>query len=182
LVVGSLVIELDNIFIQALRLYAQCILRSALQSGAAVLPGYTKGFTDTDFTLIVLQKLNPSKLNSAQRKRQTISRRDEKTIGNPSEWVGFLNLFGLPVPQDFSNAIALNLTFYEEIGVVRNFYAHRSKETLDRIRQKFPQLAYGQALHPDDLVTSTPLGISRAKYPEWSSEGLSFLHVAAGQP
>ncbi|TJV23509.1 MAG: hypothetical protein E5Y04_18630 [Mesorhizobium sp.] len=138
--------------------------------------------SDSDFTRLLLQTTDPKKLHSLTKKRVPISRRDEKTIRNPTEWVAFLNLVGAPVPTDFRNAIALNLQFYEEIGAVRNFYAHRNKETLNRVVQKFPQLAYGAVKHPDELVTSTPVGIARAKYPQWSTEGKQFLITAVGTP
>lgn len=182
LVVGGLVVELDNVLIQSMRLYIQCIVKSAIRSKTIMISGVSHQMSDAEFTRLVIQFLEPDKLRSLVKKRRNISRRDEKTIRNPADWVAFLTLIGAPVPPNFKNAIGLNLRFYDEIGVVRNFYAHRNKETLERIALKFPQLAYGTARHPDELVTSTPIGITRAKYPQWSSEGKQFLLVASGAP
>lgn len=182
LIVGGLVIELDNIFIQAMRLYVQCVVRKALRRQPACIPGFTGTMTESDFTNLVISVFNSGKIATAKKKRQVLSRKDEKTIRDPGEWLFFMRKIGVPTPPDIQNALNLNYKFYEEMGLFRNFYAHRSKETIDKIILKFPQLAFGQAKHPDEIITSTPIGISQAKYIQWSSEGRTFLQVAAGQP
>lgn len=182
LVVGGLVVELDNLIIGTMRLYALAIVRNAYRGSTIPLPGYSTKLSDLEFSRLVLQIFDPSKLARANRKRRPVERRDEKTVRDPIEWEGFLRALGIPSPPDLTNAISLNFPFPKEMGVVRNFYAHRSKETLDRVKLKFPQLAYGAARHPDEIVTATPYVIVNAKFPQWSFEGKTFLHVAAGQP
>ena len=182
IVIGGLVIELDNLVIGTMRLYVQCIVRKHIRAGSLTISGISGRLSDSEFSWLILNVFEPNKLRALRKKGQKPGRRDEKSIRDPSEWITFLTTLGIATPNDFRNAMSLNLSFYNEIGVVRNFYAHRSKDTLARVAQKFPQLSYGIARHPDEIVTLAPVGIARAKYPQWSSEGKLFLSVAAGAP
>ena len=180
LIIGGVVIELDNLFIQSIRLLTQCSLRSLVRSGGISIPNCSKNLSELEFSTLVVGTLEPKKLSRITTRRQAPSRRDEPTIRDPSLWAQFFTKLGSSPPRDFGNAISLNIQVYGEIAVFRNFYAHRGQDTLQHVASQFPQLSVGLAKHPDELVTSTSAGVSQAKYPQWSDEVKQFLATAAG--
>ncbi len=181
LVVGGLVVELDNILIQTTRLYVQHFLSQLMSRRIIVIDSYPARLSSDEFSEIIVSKFDPGKWKAARTKRKRLQQRDEKVIRNPAEWMWFIESFGAQGPKSLNDALSLNYKFHEEIGIFRNFYAHRGISTITRIEEKYPQLKYGQVRHPDDIVTSAVLGAEMAKYLQWSMELKTFLFVAAGE-
>ncbi|MNL57701.1 hypothetical protein D3C87_1812860 [compost metagenome] len=98
--------------------------------------------------------------------------RDPKNIEKILRSCGASNL------PSFQNALALNTNVYRDLVKLRNFYAHRCKDTWQVVDNLARNLGVVSLDHPDDLVCYVITGRPVTIFEDWLSDVEIFFEEA----
>jgi hypothetical protein len=174
--VGALVVELDNLCVDALRSFAIATLRREQASGLSIRRIGRRPIGPEEYGALVLEATQPVKYRRIR--PLAISRREERTIRNPVEIRTVLHVAGAPPQVDLNNAIALNYAVFTEIKFPRNYYAHRGYSTLSELINAFGVPRLGPTRDPDQVIHHRPAGVGTPQFVEWLAEVRTFFEVA----
>jgi hypothetical protein len=117
--------------------------------------------------LHAIQVLKPNRYNAAV-KSVTISPRDEPT------WHEKICLLRLSANIKLSNqasilsGLSYPTTFFNQLPVIRNFYAHRSYITVEKVRNLAQQqYGIGHLQHPCNFINQVHVGSTQTLLSEW---------------
>ena len=148
--------------------YLSCALLSPKTISGRRVSHTTSGISNERQALLrSIQVLKPNRYNEAARSVQ-IARRDEPT------WHEKLSLPRMAQDLNLSNqafivaGLSYPTTFFNDLPVVRNFYAHRSYGSAQRV-QELARRNYGirNLLHPTTLLNHTLIGSTQTLILEW---------------
>ncbi|WP_269930825.1 hypothetical protein [Aminobacter sp. HY435] len=174
---GSLVVELDNLCVDALRSYAISIIRREQANGLSIRRIGRKALADGEYSALVMEILRSGQYKQKSRPLQ-IARREEPTVRDPTQIRRILTAVNAPIQIDFDNAIALNYGVFSNMKHHRHYYAHRNKNTFLEIFNNFSQLRLGLIKNPDDALHIRTAGSGIPQYLEWTAEIRTFFEVA----
>ncbi len=174
--IGTLVLELDNLLIQSLRAYAFCRIWQGQRSGI-VAKIDRKFMSSAEYTAHFVRILSPAKYVKLH-SPTVLSREHEWSIRDPKDVAKIIQGVCGAVPVELNNAIALNCRVFYETKIVRHFYAHRCEDTMLKLKAALPIFSSGIINHPDDYLENILPGSSEAKFITWWSEYDDFFSVA----
>jgi hypothetical protein len=176
---AHVVIELDNLLISAFREYLV-----SSNFGAKSLSGKWASTSVAPFpsdahlcaqALAVVNSVKYRNLGSPI----TVDRRVEHKFRNPREVRTVLAAFGGSNLPEFDAALALNTTLFADIAVLRNFYAHRNRDTWRRTSNYFTQQrAFPIFSRASDLLNHRRPSASVELIEEWLSDAELFFEYA----
>jgi hypothetical protein len=67
-------------------------------------------------------------------------------------------------------ALSVGTTVFSYLQTFRNFYAHRSKSTAEKTARAAPRLRVSGALHPTQMLVSSPAGTSDTILRDWLTD------------
>jgi hypothetical protein len=109
----------------------------------------------------------------------TIDRREEHKFRNPREVRAVLASLGGNNLQEFDIALSLNTTLFSDIVVLRNFYAHRNRDTWRRACNYFTQQrAFPRFKRAADLLTYRRPSSGVMVLEEWLTDAELFFDLA----
>ncbi len=175
-VLGTLVLELDNLIIHSLRAYAISRIWEYQRSGI-VPKARGKYMSSAEYSAHVMRILQPTKYVK-RRHPLTVPRDEEQVTRDPKDIEKIILGISGTVPMDLRNAIALNFQIFHETKIVRHFYAHRCEDTMLKLIRNVPVLQSGLVKHPDDYVEQVLPGATVPRYLQWWNEYTDFFSVA----
>src|SRR5262249_26812381 len=126
---AHIVIELDNLIISAFREFLVSSNRGVKGlSGRWAMTTVPPFPSDAHLSARALSIVNGVKYRRLG-SPPTVDRREEHKFRNPREVRNVLVSFGSSNLPQFDAALALNTTLFTDIAVLRNFYAHRNRDT-----------------------------------------------------
>ena len=178
LLLGSLIIELDNLTVQAFRSYAIMCVRRAQKVGIIPLMGDT----------LCGQRQYDYMLASAKAKASTKPGRQVKQIKKDVSPIAVrdpiilkddIKLLTGSVPNGLLNAASIPYLPFSDLKNFRHFYAHRCEDTIAKVRKRVPQFVYPTFGHPDDFVDSAISGSAVKMFEKWTAGMINFFIVLA---
>lgn len=171
------VIELDNLLMSAVRVFAISSLRGARTSSGQRI--------STSIPFSSLEQISAyflSVANSAKYSRMSnpvaVSRKDEPTIRDPRTTEQILSRCGASNLPSFQNALAWNFSVFMDVGTTRNFYAHRNDDTWRKVRTRAGGMGILNISHPDQLLLSRIPTRSLTIFEDWLDETELFFEEA----
>jgi hypothetical protein len=161
-----LTIELANTWSLFVReWYISCtVLRAVRVSGSAVMTNRGFGHAQ-DAILFALQVVGPKKFQRVKN-QSTLRRRDEPTWLQPSTILVLARTLSLSNESNLTAAMSFPTTAFRDLPSVRNFYAHRSPETAQKV--KSIALRYGVGIrHPNEFAVGRWGSRSQIIVEEW---------------
>ncbi|WP_431201356.1 hypothetical protein ACQ86E_19445 [Bradyrhizobium betae] len=108
-----------------------------------------------------------------------VDRRDEHKFRNPREVRNVLAALGGNNLPEFDAALALNTTLFSDIAVIRNFYAHRNRDTWRKVSSYFQtQRGFPRLRKAADLLSYQRPGASGTMLDEWLIDAELFFDFA----
>lgn len=148
--------------------YLSCALLSPKTIAGGRVFHTTSGIFDERHALLrSIQVLKPNRYAGAARS-VNISPRDEPT------WHEKVCLLRMAQDLNFSNqamiiaGLSYPTRFFNDLPIIRNFYAHRSHRSIEKVRE-LARRNYGirSLVHPTDLVNQTLSGATQTLLSEW---------------
>lgn len=110
---------------------------------------------------------------------QTVDRREEHKFRNPREVRNVLASLGGNNLPEFDAALALNTTLFSDIAVLRNFYAHRNRDTWRKVSNHFAtQRGFPRFRKAADLLSYQRPGAAGSMLNEWLIDAELFFDFA----
>lgn len=108
-----------------------------------------------------------------------VDRRDEHKFRNPREVRTVLASLGGNNLPELDTALSINTTLFSDIAVLRNFYAHRNRDTWRRTSNYFTQQrAFPRFKRAADLLSYQRPSASVGVLEEWLSDAELFFDFA----
>lgn len=173
---AHIAIELDNLNICALREFTISTLRKAkTTSGQRIIVNPNLGREDEigAYILSVINNVKYKKMKCPA----TVNRIDEPTIRDPKQTENVLiscNASNLP---SFQNALSLNSSLFRDIKHLRHFYAHRCKDTFQKVSVNAASIGIVNPRHPDEILKFVRTGRSMSVLEEWLIEAKLFYEL-----
>jgi hypothetical protein len=164
-------LEISNLWQSFAReYYLSCAVRSALtSSGQPVKMSSAAFLDDEDALFFAIQKVAPMNLRYVRRGRR-IPRRFEPNWADPATLVRLALFAGFSNHSTILSATSFATTVFRDLPTIRNFYAHRSRETAVKVRNVSRQ-HYGFPIHhPNELVMLRWAGRSQNVLSEWADD------------
>lgn len=176
-VLGGLVLELDNLIVQGFSGYARSQIWQAQKNGT--YPLTRGGLCNADeYDLLVAAAMSKAATKPGQKPKAVKAPKGPRAIREPQELSNVLRYVLGAVPPEFQNAISLNYAVFQELKYFRHFYAHRCEDTLLKAVNNTPVFASTAYNHPDSYIESVRVGRNAPTYLEWWSEVADFFSVA----
>jgi len=176
---AHVIIELDNLIVSAFR---EFLVSSNF--GARGLSGRWASTavgpfpTDAHFGAHALSIVNTVRYQNMG-SPTAIDRRDEHKFRNPREVRTVLATLGGNNLAEFDTALSLNTTLFSDIAVLRNFYAHRNRDTWRRVNNYFSQQrAFPPMKRAADLLLYQRPGSGVDMLDEWLGDAELFFDFA----
>jgi hypothetical protein len=176
---AHIVIELDNLIISAFR---EFLVSSNF--GVRGLSGRWASTTvppfpsDSHLSAQALSIINSVKYRNLG-SPPTIDRRQEHKFRNPRDVRTVLISLGGNNLRELDSALALNTTLFADIAVLRNFYAHRNRDTWRKAANYFTnERAFPSFKRAADLLNYRQPTSSVAMLEEWLADAELFFEFA----
>jgi hypothetical protein len=127
-------IELDNLLVMALKQYLKSSLLQCRTISKKRVVCAKPAANPSIAAAMILSILNTGKYKSLKNP-MSISGRDEQTFREPRDALRVLGVFGASNTASLMTAMAYNGNIFSEIATVRNFFAHRSENTSEKVRK-----------------------------------------------
>lgn len=174
LVIAHCVLELDNMAICALREFTVSSLGRARTVAGHRISVNRSFHSEGEIGAYILSIINSVKYNSWN-KPSSIRRNEEPTIRDPKETEKILMDCAASNLSSLQRALALNVGLFRDIATLRNFYAHRNKDTWRKVSNKARDMGVLGARHPDDLVQAIAAGRPVPVFEDWVAEAELFF-------
>lgn len=171
------VIELDNLVLSSLRALTISSLRAArtaMGNRVAVARRFGDEEEVSAFMLSVLSTFTYKRLKSPAR----VARKHEPTVRDPRDTAKVFIASGASNLRSLQNALALNTTLFNDLGTLRNFYAHRNQDTWRKARNKAQAMGIFSAKHANDIITSGLPGRAVSVFEDWLDDAELFFEEA----
>lgn len=173
---AHIAIELDNLNICALREFTISTLRKAKTTGGQRISVNANLGREDEIGAYILSIINNVKYIKLRRPAR-ICRTDEPTIRDPKQTEKILiscNASNLPSLQ---NALSINSSLFRDIKCLRHFYAHRCKDTFQKVLANASNFGIVNPRHPDEILKFVRNGRPTSVLEEWLIEAKLFYEV-----
>lgn len=175
--VPMIVIELDNLILQALRAYTlSCLMRAKTRSSIKVSCSVSAQSTEGAAAL-VLAYFEPTRF-SRLRSPVKIARNNEFKTRSPLDIRTFLQHVQVSQVTQFDTAVALNADVFSSIRPTRIFFAHRNEDTLSELKRYVQRIGLPPCRHGLDYVLSQKTGAGAPIIDMWLAETEFFFDLA----
>ncbi|MCA1458614.1 hypothetical protein I6F35_36535 [Bradyrhizobium sp. BRP22] len=176
---AHVVIELDNLLISTFREFLVSsnfgVKGLSGRWTSTAVPPFPSDAHLTARALSIVNSVKYRKIGSPL----TIDRRDEHKFRNPREVRTVLASLGGSNLPELDTALALNTTLFSDIAVLRNFYAHRNRDTWRKVSDYFTQQrAYPRFKRASDLLAYQRPSSSVSVLGEWLADAELFVDFA----
>lgn len=172
-IIGSTVIDLDNLVVQSFRQFAIQSVRSAQLSNTLGL--FSSGLcSDRNYD----QELALARWYFTNRRgRRPRPPYNRIAIRKPIDLERNIVTLGCVSPQSLRNAIGIPNQPFDEIKYFRHFYAHRCEDTATQLRSKIPKYLRSRYNHPDEYVKGYDFSSGNRIFDIWWGGVYNFLSV-----
>jgi hypothetical protein len=176
---AHVVIELDNLIISTFREFLVSSNFGARGlSGrwtSTVVPPFPSDAHLSARALSIINSVKYGRMGSPP----IVDRRDEHKFRNPREVRAVLASLGGNNLPELDTALALNTTLFSDIAVLRNFYAHRNRDTWRKASDYFTQQrAYPHFRRAADLLIYQRPSSGVSLIEEWLGDAELFFDFA----
>lgn len=173
------VMELDNLIVSSLREFlVSTNFGTRGLSGRSIATTVPPFASDAHLAAEVLSVLNSTKWTRLGSPSE-ISRRYEYKIRSPRDCRTVLAQLGGSNLPEFDVALSLNSPLFDDIAVVRNFFAHRNRDTWASVRNHFSTTrgfpTFSSAV---ELLAYRRVGSSEELLDEWLLDAELFFDYA----
>lgn len=170
-------IELDNLVVFGLRQFAKsALLGGRTSAGDYVQTSVSPGSTE-EAAAFVYASINPS--GYANRGSPlTIREKDEITTRNPKDIEKVLTDYAATNLSRYALALSLNSSAFDEIKIFRHFFAHRCRDTYQKVGKLAQDLGLPVPNRPETLVISGHPNYGVAFYESWTGDLDTFFDLA----
>lgn len=148
--VAYTVIESWNLWAGFCRsLYLSCAIGATTASGHRITHAQPFGSVTDDALLFAANLRRQRPLGS-----KPVSPRDEPAWQDPSTLIYALSELGATNTSQVSAGLSISTDVYQRMPTLRNFYAHRSKATAEKVARVARSIAMNPLLRPSELLVS----------------------------
>lgn len=150
--------------------YLSCAcFRAKTTRGASAAPAAAATFaSDRDAILYSIQTLKPPAVFARAQAATAISPRDEPTWHDPSTLVRLDALLNFGSSPQIATGLSYPTTFFRDGPPVRNFFAHRNKDSHDKVGRIVASPPYSSTMASAHLFLASVLpGRSQPLVEEW---------------
>ena len=176
-IITFLVIELDNLLVSGLRQFTKSSLLRCRTAGGLRVMSLATAASPEEAAALVLKELNKKKfeeLNEPDR----VPERFEQTFREPRDAFRVLQKYDASNLPTLQLGMAYNGRIFSEIGTVRNFFAHRSAGTYERLRGFSTRIGIVPLASPEKLVSSRRRGRPVSIFEDWNADLRNFFGAA----
>jgi hypothetical protein len=174
ILIGHCVIELDNLIIGANRMFVGSCLTQARTANGVTVVASSRFSSQQEVGAFILRSINGTKF-TRMGSPLTISRRDEPTLRSPRDVSKVMVAAAASNLASVQNALALNSSVFGEISAMRNFYAHRNADTMDRARRVALTWGIARLAHVDEVANLAKANRPVPVLDEWVVEVRDFM-------
>lgn len=171
------VIELDNLLVGGLRQFTKSSLLGCRTVDGLRVVSTSAAYSPSRAAALVLMELNAQRyaeLNSPTE----ISERFEQTFREPRDAYRVLAKYSASNLPHLQTGMAYNGSVFSEIATVRNFFAHRSAGTYERVKGFSTRLGMVPLDSPESLVASRRKGRPVTIFEDWNADLRNFFDAA----
>ncbi|WOH83031.1 hypothetical protein RX327_07740 [Bradyrhizobium sp. BEA-2-5] len=176
---AHVIIELDNLIISTFREFlVSSNFGAKTLSGRWTFTAVPPFPSDAHLSAQALSIVNSVKYRKLGRP-VTIDRRDEHKFRNPRDVRRVLASLGGSNLSELDTALSLNTTLFSDIAVLRNFYAHRNRDTWRAASDYFvTRRAYPRFKNGAELLSYRHPSSSASVIAEWLTDAELFFDFA----
>jgi hypothetical protein len=173
-VIAACVIELDNLSMSAVRQFTvSSLTRARTVLGHRVTVNRTFG-SEEEISAYLLSVLN-SVAYARAGSPSAVKFDKEPKVRDPKDTEKVLISCGATNLPSLQNALALNVGLFRDVATIRNFYAHRNRDTFRKVRAKALNMGVATVKHTDELVQAHALGRPVSVFQDWLSDAQVFF-------
>lgn len=165
LLLAGCVIELDNLVLGGLRQFTVSSLkgtRTVRHHWVTSTPIISQETEAGAYILSVLNSVRFARLNNPT----AVTRKEEPTVRDPKDTEKVLQAASASNIPSLQTALSLNSPLFRDLGIVRNFYAHRNADTWRKARNV--ALAMNISVrHADEIVTAPSHNAPATIFDDW---------------
>lgn len=170
-------IELDNMFVTALRQYSKSVLLGARTAQGDYTTCSVRPNSPEEAAAFILAAVNPVAYAN-RNSPKTIYEKDELTTRDPKDMEKvFVRYQASNLPR-YALALSLNSSAFQEVKVLRHFFAHRCKNTAEKVEKLALSMGILAPRRPEDLVLSGHPGLGVPLYETWTADLMLFFDLA----
>lgn len=176
-IIAFAVIELDNLLVGGLRQFTKSSLLGCRTAGGMRVASTSGVRSPSQAAALVLRELNAQRYAELNDPSEIIER-FEQTFREPRDAYRVLERYSASNLGHLQAAMAYNGSVFSEIATVRNFFAHRSAGTYERVRGFSTRLGMVPLDSPESLIASRRRGRPVAIFEDWNADLRNFFNVA----
>ena len=170
-------IELDNLIILGLRQYTKSsLLRSRTAAGSRITAMITPSSPE-EAAAYIYRSLN-SKAYAKMKSPRTISEKNEIVFRDPRSVDKVFRDYATSNIANLNLALSLNANVFSEAKICRHFFAHRTKNTYEAVREFANRLGIIGAATPEHLLLRGRPGTGVRILDGWLSDIENFFDLA----
>ena len=170
------VIELDDLVVSSMRVFVISCFWSARTVMGHRITTACLFWSEAEIAAYVMSVLRPTSFD----KRDcpyVVNRSDEITIRDPRDIEKILLSCSSSNLIAWQSALSLNSSLFSYLAIIRNFYAHRNKDTLMKVIKVSRALGLFGVRHADDLLTAIVPGRPISIFEDWLDDAEIFFDV-----
>jgi hypothetical protein len=170
-------IELDNLIISGLRCFIVICLSSARRASGGRVNTSLNFRSEEEIGAFILKTLNSVKYGKLNNPK-LVQRTDEPTVRFPREVRAILAQADSSNIAALDQAISLNSSVFDVLCTVRNFYAHRNKDTWRKVVSKAQGQGHFSVRYPGDCLHAPVRGLRISVMEDWMDDITIFFDYA----
>jgi hypothetical protein len=170
-------VELDNLIVSGFRCFLISCLSCAKRASGGKVSTSFRFRSEGEIGAFILRAVNSVKytrLNSPN----SIQKSEEPTVRFPREVRAVLMQANSSNISAFDQAMSINSSVFDALCTVRNFYAHRNKDTWKKVVSKTQGQGYFIIRSPGDFLHAPVRGLSTSVMEDWLDDITIFFDHA----
>lgn len=176
IIFSYIAIELDNLNISTLREFTISTIRRAKTVGGMKISVNLSLGDEEEIAAYMLSIVNLVKYKNLKNPSK-IKRNQEQAVRDPKQIEKILVACAASNLPSLQNALALNSNMFRDLKFLRNFYAHRNRDTLLKLQANVANMGVISIHRPDEIFQYVPPGNSFSLAENWLTEAQLFYEL-----